>query len=214
MESFRSTINNSKNNRNNSKTFHISFIVKLISLYLIIVKSFFIKGNQNSTDRKATTTATATTLSWKTTIPIPSWTTIKASGLQTGTSQYGKNGDIYCSKAYSCCLGYFPFVKRDALRRVSLCIHYCRVLLLPVLEHQDDHQDPVHVQVSSPSTLTTMDWIIYGITLCSYICVQLSSIALSRAFTVTFWCSTWSDIQMRKDSYQQLVTTDESNTYQ
>ena len=43
METFRSTINNSKNNRNNSKTFHISFIVKLISLYLIIVKSFSFK---------------------------------------------------------------------------------------------------------------------------------------------------------------------------
>ncbi|MGK3736612.1 MAG: hypothetical protein ACI90V_003455 [Bacillariaceae sp.] len=69
--------------------------------------------------------------------------------------------------AHSCCMGYVDiskwilsfifFVKRDALSRVSLCLHYCRVLLLPVPEHQDDHQDPVHAQVSTPSMLTTMD---------------------------------------------------------
>jgi hypothetical protein len=82
--------------------------------------------------------------------PIPSRTTTETSALQTGTSQCGKNGGPYSSKAHSCCLGYVDILKW------ILSIHF----------------------------------------------VQLLSIALYRAFKFTLRCSTWSDIQMRNNTYQ------------
>ena len=140
----------------------------------------------------------------ETSTPIPSWTTTKTPALQTGTTQHGKNGDLYCSKAHSCCMGYVDISKR---------ILSFFVKEIPTVEYLFVYNIAAFYFLFRSTkmitkTLFMRKWVIHQyspqwieqsmVSLCVHISCTIIVYCFGRAFKFTFRCSTWYDTQMCK----------------